>query len=256
LRLFTLLFSIIWCINGYAERVQTKIQIVTEPLPPFQMVDENGKVTGAMTDVLAAMFNEANLSYEIKVYPWARAYQLAKTTPNTLIYSMLRDENRETDFQWLGKIYAIKTYFATLNRRDDVKATSLAQAREYSVGSVRDDLAENYLKQHGFVEGKNLYLNSNYITLWEMMFNGRTDMVVTNSVVWPFEVKDSGKDPDEVKLLFEIDDISTDLYVAANKNSDRKIIDQLQLALVTIKLNGIYQKILEKWQLPLAKDNK
>jgi polar amino acid transport system substrate-binding protein len=229
--------------------VATELTIVTEDLPPLQYNNHNKPASGAMVEVVNLMINEAKLSATIKFYPWARSYKMAQMQKNTLIFSMFRDPSREQYFQWIGQIYTMTSLLVALKSRPEIKVTELNDAKKYLVGSIRDDLAENYLSTHGFTEKKNLYLNSGYPALWKMLFNGRTDLVLTNNMTWRAEIVQSDLDSDKIRFVYWIPDISSDLYIAASLTTDKSIITKLQNALAQIKNDGRYQKILAKWQL-------
>ena len=59
------------------------ITIVTEHLPPYNYL-EDGEARGMSTEVVQAALDAAGHTYEIRFMPWARAYQIALTKPNTL----------------------------------------------------------------------------------------------------------------------------------------------------------------------------
>ncbi len=64
------------------------ISVVTESTYPYRYL-ENDKVVGITVNLVEAVLNRANLDYQISIYPWAKAYKIAKTTPNVLIFSMV-----------------------------------------------------------------------------------------------------------------------------------------------------------------------
>ena len=41
--------------------------------------------------------------YQIRLYPWARAYDMALKEPNVLIFLIARTSARETQFKWAGR---------------------------------------------------------------------------------------------------------------------------------------------------------
>jgi len=226
----------------------SQLTIVSEDLPPLQIHNKNKPASGAMVEVVNLLLKQAKLTANIQFYPWARSYKIAKKQKNTLIFSMFRDESREKHFQWIGKIFTLESFLVALKSRTDINIDSLDDAKPYAVGSIRDDLAEHYLKKHGFKEKQNLYLNSAYPALWKMFYNGRTDIAFTNNT-WPYEIKQSGLDPTQIKILYQIPDITSDIYIAASLNTDKIFVDKLKKALVQIKADGRYQQILTKWKL-------
>ncbi len=229
--------------------VAVELKFVTEDLPPLQYNNHDKPATGAMVELVRLLIKESQFSGNIYIYPWARSYQMAKNDANTIIFSMFRSPDREKYFQWIGKVYSIDSYLVALKSRQDITVANLNDAKAYTVGSIRDDLAETYLKERGFIEDKNLYLSSAYPVLWKMLYSGRTDLAFTNSLVWQYEIKHSNLDPDKIKFIYKIPDITDDLYIAASLTTDINIVKKLQQALQQLKADGRYQNILKKWQL-------
>ncbi len=225
------------------------LRIVTEKLPPLQLSQSDGSVTGAMVDIVNLLLQKANIECPIEVLPWARSYQIALERKNTLIFSMLRGKDREDKFIWIGKLFAIDSYLVALKGSGTFNINSIEDAKKYSVGSIRKDLAESYLRKNGFTEDDNLYLNSNYNVLWQMLYSGRTDLAFTNSILWKYEIEDSQLDPEQIEIIYQIPDIAADLYIAASIGTDKKVIEQFKSILKEIKSNGQYQQIMQKWHL-------
>lgn len=226
-----------------------QFQIVSEEVPPLQMLDAEKHPKGAMVEIVSAMLKKAQLVADIKIYPWARSYQLALNEKNTLIFSLFRDKKREDKFQWIGKLYTLKSYLATLKSRPDIKIDSLAKAKNYSVGTIRGDLAESYLLENNFTLNDNLFISSKYNVLWELLYSGRIDAAFTNSVLWRYEVEAIGLNPDKLQLNYQVPNFASELYIAASLTTDKNIVDALSKSLDEIKADGSYQRILEKWQL-------
>lgn len=225
------------------------LRIVTEKLPPLQFSQSDGTITGAMVDVVNLLLKRVNIDCDIEMFPWARSYQIALERKNTLIFSMLRGEDRENKFIWVGKLFAIDSYLVALKGHGTFNINSIEDAKKYGVGSIRQDLMESYLLKHGFIEGKNLYLSSDYTVLWQMLFSHRTDLAATNNILWRYEIEDSHLDPKQIEIIYKVPDIASDLYLGASIGTDEKIINQLRKALKEIKSNGQYQQILQKWHL-------
>ncbi|WP_448567996.1 substrate-binding periplasmic protein [Thalassotalea ganghwensis] len=226
-----------------------KLRVLTEDLPPFQIDNGQKPPTGVLIDVVQLMLDEVGISATIELYPWARSYSLALHEPNTLIFSMLRSEEREHKFHWIAHLFTINSYFAALKTRSDISVNSIEEAKTYSVGSVRDDLAETYLLSKGFIHDKNLYVTSKYPVLWHMLFSGRTDLVFTNSVVWQHEVTATGLDKNMLKLVYQLPDFDTDLYLAASLTTDKAIVNKLKEAFARITTNGSYQNVMKRWHI-------
>ncbi len=226
-----------------------RLHIVSEEIPPLQMLDEKKNASGAMVEIVKGMLRKAQLKAEIKFYPWARSYQLALNEKNTLIFSLFRDKKREKKFQWIGKLYTLNSYLATLKSRPEIKIDSLATAKTYSVGTIRGDLAESYLLENNFTLNENLFISSKYDVLWELLYSGRIDAAFTNSILWQYELEAIGLDPKLLQLNYKVPNFASDLYIAASLTTDKKIVSALSTALHKMKADGSYQKILTKWQM-------
>jgi len=229
--------------------VAQSLHIVSENVPPLQTYNSNKQPIGAMVEIVQVMLEKAQLTADIKLYPWARSYQLALNQNNTIIFSLLRDKAREDKFQWIGKLYMLNSYLATLKTRSDIKIDTIAQAKAYSVGTIRGDLAENYLLAQGFSMNKNLFISSKYQVLWELLYSGRIEAVFTNGMLWRHEIASIGLDEKQVQLSYQVPNFASDLYIAASLTTDKAIVVALTNALATMKHDGSYQAILAKWHL-------
>ena len=226
-----------------------QLNIVSEEIPPLQMLSANHQPDGAMVEIVNAVLKKANLTASINIYPWARSYQLALNEKNTIIFSLFRSLERENKFQWIGKLYTLNSYLATLKSRPDININSLADAKKYSVGTIRGDLAESYLRDHNFVVNSNLFISSKYDVLWELLYSGRIDAAFTNSLLWRYELEAIGLDSNKIELNYQIANFASDLYIAASLSTDKNIVDALTKALADIKADGSYQRILTKWKM-------
>ncbi len=92
----------------------TDLLVVTEHSPPYQYLNKSGNIEGLTTEIVHAAFAETSLSYQLKLYPWSRAFLMAKETENTCIFLMSRDEPREKHFQWIAPLIKTNDYFVGL----------------------------------------------------------------------------------------------------------------------------------------------
>lgn len=222
--------------------------VVTEDVPPLQIYN-NGKLTGGMAvELVQAIFKQTNLTADIQVYPWPRAYQMALTQKNTLIFSITKSPERGDDFIWIGKLYSLQSNITKLKSATNIKITSPENINNYKLGVSRGDYGESYLKSIGLREGSNLHITIKHRNLWKLLYSNRVDAIFTNQVTAKSEIKQAGLDVNKAVIEYEIEGLASDIYLAANKSTDKNIISELQLAFQKIKNNGIYQKITKKWQ--------
>jgi len=244
----SLFLFLIICISAGAAEQPFKFTIVTEDVPPMQIVQEGKVISGITVEIVSAIFKQANLSPKFLVLPWPRAYQQALNEPNVFIFSMIRNPAREDDFVWLNKIFTIHANITVLKSRTDILLTEPADFFQYMIGVSRGDFGDEYMQSIGLKEGKNLYLTIKHENMWKMLFNGRVDAVFTNDVTAKSEIISAGYAPELAHNVYSIKDVSTDLYLAANKQSDPQLIELLRKSYTKIKENGELDEILTRWR--------
>lgn len=86
---------------------------------PLLQYQENGENKGPTIEILNALLKETQLSASVSYMPWARAFSIAKNTPNTLILSMFRTLEREDSFHWIIKVSQAARVFISLKSKPD-----------------------------------------------------------------------------------------------------------------------------------------
>ena len=102
MKVIALSIAVFFCLSVQAFSDE-KLTVLTEDWPPFNY-KENGKVVGISTDLVLATLVKAGFAYEIRMYPWKRAYQITVGTPNTILFTTSRTTIREKLFKWVGPL--------------------------------------------------------------------------------------------------------------------------------------------------------
>jgi len=153
--------------------------VVTEQRIPLNYMNEHGEVVGDATKIVREILAHAGIAYSIQVYPWARAYNKAKTEPNTLIYSLRRTNKREDMFHWICPlIQSEKEYIYRLSTRHDINFSVMEAAKTYSLGVVRNDFTHETLRVRGFEDNKHLDINNDGFANLKKLIKGRVDLIV------------------------------------------------------------------------------
>jgi len=98
----------------------------------------------------AALFREAGLEFTLSVIPWPRAVQSVQTEENVLVYSMIRNTQREDLYEWIGLINPIETHLYMLRNGLETIPTTLEEARDLRIGLARRSAADEFLSSQGF----------------------------------------------------------------------------------------------------------
>jgi len=232
-----------------------QINIVTEHLPPFQIV-ENNSVTGYATEIINETLSHTNLTSSIKGYPWTRAYNMALNNKNTCIYSIARTPNREDLFQWVGEITYTDSYFIGLKSRTDIKISSVEDAKQYKVAVIRDDVTHQTMKSYGFEENKNLYIVNNTYSLLKLLHDSKSiDLILADDLTIKYRALFNGLSPELFTTFHKMNISPFIFYLACSKTTDSAVINQLSEGLKTIKKNGVKNRIEDKWSIHRSKLN-
>ena len=219
------------------------LHIVTEDFPPFNFQLE-GVTKGLASEVVEAVLHEANLSADTHFYPWARAYMLALHQKNHLIYSIARIPEREDLFYWVGSISPYKTSFYKLKSRKDVEIATLEDAKKYLVGVSLADVTTVYLQEKGFSK---LQMVPDDTQNLHKLTARRVDIIAYEENSFLHKVNEQNLNPQDYERVFRLEDLTDELYMALNRNSDLKLFDQLRKALKRIKENGVYEAIHQRY---------
>ena len=228
LSFLVLLYS--FCISARAfspkADVHIQIKVVTEDTFPVQYI-ENGKVTGPATALVEQVLVAANVKYDIEVLPWARAYNLALSEPNVLIYSLARTSAREKQFHWLGRIMALEYYlYGGLDSNIDF-TTPISELTQYRVGAVRDSAVDQYLRGKGFEKLTTVIKGTQNFHLFEQ---NRIDLLPANQSSFQAICLQYAFNCQELKPVHKLDISSADLYMAFSQLTDAALVEKVQAA--------------------------
>lgn len=226
-----------------------QLQFVAEDLPPFHYYDESNKPTGALVDVIDALVNQTKLTYNIELMPFARSYDLTIKKQNVVMFSLMKSADRNEKFKWIGQSFKSKAFLVGLNNRSDIHIKKLEEAKSFVVGTIRGYHSAKYLENAGFTTQKNLHLSVNYKHMWNMLFEKRVDFILTNFVAIEREMNSIGHDKSEITPIIELHDFPGDLFLATGMSTSAETVTALSDALIHIKENGTYEKIMAKWGL-------
>lgn len=222
---------------------QEPLRVVTELSPPHQTL-ENGEVAGLSTQLVRETLREANLSASFEMYPWARAFRIASSQPNILIYNIARTEEREKQFHWIGKVAAYQLGFVALRHRQDIHIQQLDDARRYTVAIQRDDLSASFLSQQGFRTGNELVLVADIKESWQLLLNGKVDLVIDDAVALGNMAKSLSIEKEDVRFVYAIPQLEVQSWLAASRLTPSPIVEQLQQAHARVTETELYRQIM------------
>jgi polar amino acid transport system substrate-binding protein len=218
------------------------LQIYTEQYPPLSFRNGLGEITGFGSDIVSEIMKRNHLYFDIKLSSWSSGYDLALYNPNVCLFTMDRTEMRENLFQWVGPIGTNTTWFYT-KAGSGISISSIEDARNLSkVGTVSSWFSAQHLQNLGFT---NLVTNSTPGVLAKKLINGEIDAFVCTNVTFPDILKEAGYGYADVVPAFSL--MSSDYFIAFSTNTPVKVVTQWQTQLESLKKDGTYEAIYQKW---------
>ncbi len=226
-----------------------KLTIVTEHLPPFQMVDKNYAITGFAVDIVTTTLENAHYPYSIQAYPWVRSYNLALTKPNYCIFSMARIPTREKQFKWIGKVTEDfnATVWGLSNDRKEIN--DINDLKNYVIAVNQNDATHIGMVENGFIAGQHLYIHKNSNSLLNLLVTRKEiDFIIADDISITHRAKLANINIDSLYRAIELKNLPLNFYLACSLTTNDTIIKDLSLSLKKLYQDGSYQKIVKKWQ--------
>ena len=228
-----------WGVNaGEAEN----LTILTEEWPPISFLDRDGTPNGLGVDVVEEILKRLNVAEKIKVYPWARAYNMLTTEPNVVLFTVTRTEEREQLFTMIGpvaigalKLYAKKGRSLLINRLEDAQNVK-------NIGVTRSAVEEQLLLQAGF---SNLEQVTIPLFSAKKLLAERIDLWMTSSLTVGNILKEAGYTHDDVEAVYTVKEDA--LFIAFSRGTHEATVARWKQALEEIKADGTFARLYAQW---------
>ncbi len=244
-----LLAVVVISFTCHAADNDTKITMMTEVYPPYNM-QVDGRLEGISVDILEGILKILETGQtrdDVILTNWSRAYSMAVKKKNHMVFSTTRTALRDSLFKWVGPI--IKTTISVIAPKEKaIVINTLSDLNQYRIGTVLKDVGEQILFASG-IDKKQIHSigGKNAIDLsFKKMENNRIDMFAYEVNVARYEAKRKGYNMADFEVVYTLKE--GELYYAFNRGTDDEIIAQWQSALDTLKANGFYNKILDKYK--------
>ena len=225
-----------------------ELTILTENLPPLNYL-KDGVLVGPSVEIVKEIQRRVGSYAQIKVYPWARAYQLALEEENVVLFGTTHTQARENKFKWVGPL-ATKRDILVAKKGSRLKINTLEDAKKVkAIGTLRDDTRERLLKSYGFLnlepvsdEQKNAKkLSLGRIDLWAYKIPGLRTVCDLADV-----------DPNEMEEVYHLRKI--DVSIAFSKKTSDAIVKQWRDAFNAMLADGTIMRIRKRWNAKLEDD--
>jgi len=218
-----------------------ELTIISEDSPPYNFT-KDGVLTGSSTEIVREIMRRLNQTGDIQVMTWARAYQLALTQPNVVLFSTTRTKKRENLFHWVGPIYKVRFGFYAKKGAGPYLSCLNDAKKVDAIATYKDDVREQLLESLGFT---NLDSSKSPVSNLKKLLSGRVDLWLYSNLGVPSVSGQIGIDPGDVELVLPFKDYY--VYIAISKGTPRTVADKWQATLDDMKREGSFERISKKW---------
>lgn len=225
--------SLVFMLSASAGQCEN-IRFITEP---NVNIDASGRSFSGESELTRDLMRRLDITGDVEVYPWKRAYTMLKKEPNIALFPTTRTEARENDAHWVGPILKVSwVFFANKNSNIEIKSLKDAmQARQ--ICGYLGDAKLTFLENKGF---KNLTYRYRSFDCIELLANNRVDLWISTTTA---SLRDSEASPYKVSDLKVVYTINTNyLYYALSKDIPAETVELLQQTIDSMKREGVFPK--------------
>ncbi len=225
-----------------------QIKVVTEYLEPYQIKNQDGSLGGFSTEIVNALFKKVNAMPDIKVMSWGRAYDIATSERNVMIFSIAHTPERDKLFHWIGPLTQEHLFFWGLKSKFPNPIPTVALLKGYKIAASRSSNIEHYLKANNFFD---IYPIVNEEQSMLMLYRDRIDLIIDNEINIKYRAQTLGIDFNHFVKLNEVTELNNDLSIAFGLNTDSELVKEFQQAFNQLlqQENGTVQQIKKKWHI-------
>ncbi|MDL2405098.1 transporter substrate-binding domain-containing protein [Rhizobium calliandrae] len=217
------------------------VNFTTEEYPPFNYRDGKTPV-GATVEQVEKIMSYIGVDYSIDVMPWVRAYKQAETTPMTCVFATAHNAARDKLFKWVQPLLVDRNLLIK-HAGSRVTATTLDEARNFIVGTWRDDYSETTLRQANFTR---IDIGSDFRATLKKLMSDRIDLMPISETYFDKLQKDRNA-VQAVAVLSE-----QPMGIACQKDFPDDLLKKMQAALDRLIADGTQKQIFLKYGLHLA----
>jgi polar amino acid transport system substrate-binding protein len=191
---------------------------------------------GIASERVQQALTDAKLGFAIKYQPWARAFHIAKTKPNVLIYPIYRTVEREALFHWFCPILSDIDVYAISKRDRKLDGFSLKElvSKGVTAGVTRGGNNYELLIEAGFAQ-ENLDPSSTELANIRKLVHGRVDIVFQSKAGFEYGLKQLNVLPEQYVYGAALRKEGERQVCAAIKlGSNKVLVDHLRAAFTFI----------------------
>lgn len=215
------------------------IHFTTEDYPPYNF-REGGEYRGVGYEQTVSLMKDVKADYTIEMMPWARALQLAESEKTHCVFTTAHIAERDKRFKWVEPL-AIDRNVMIANKASGIKPRSIEEARQYVVGTQRNDYTQDLLERNAFPK---IDLATDLKLTFKKLMSGRIDLMPISEKYY----EDLKAEGNAIEALFILSEQK--FSIACNIDFPDALLVEMQAGLDKLIADGRQKAIFEKYKMP------
>ncbi len=178
-----------------------QLNYTTEDWAPFNYL-KNGQAAGLSVEILESIFQTAGVNRtaaDVHVIPLADAFAQAQKNSSTVVFSIVRNPQREPLYKWVGP-FTKSSFVVYAAVSKNVTITSAEDLNKYVIGAVSSTIENDLLTAHGY-NASHIVNRATPAELAEMLKDGQIDLWATGDLTGRYEMVKAGVDPNKYEIV-------------------------------------------------------
>jgi polar amino acid transport system substrate-binding protein len=220
---------------------QAKVTVLGEIFRPFSY-EEDGQKKGMVTEIVDLLLKDAKIEPDRWIIsPWKYVYKHAVDMEDALLYTVVRNPEREKLFHWIGPLSDRNFCLYKLKSRKDIKVESWEDVKKYTVASLEDGAGTKQIESHGV----KIYKTRDLKQAYKMLVNGRSDLYATLDYSLYF-FKRTEKSNLKFEKVWTVNN-TTQYFIALNSKMNKDTVQKIKKTFSKLKKSGEINKIIKKY---------
>lgn len=223
---------------------QRTVTLACNPFPPSKIA-ENAALPGYDIEILRAALATRNITLITPFYPWRRAYFLASTGQVDGLCSCSYLPEREEEMLYSYLLGHVRVAFYAMGETALQSLAKISDARNMIIGVVSGYSLESTARAAGL----DVLVVNNEATLLNMLLSRRIDAALSYKAPMEYELHYSQHTITDIAMVHSRV-ISTNPYftcISRKAKDPKALLTELNNGLVTIRENGLFDKILARY---------
>jgi len=226
------------------EEIQTgtaAIRILTAFEPPTNFLENDEIVGGTTVDIVNEMIKLSSEDIVIEYLPWARAYNVALTESNIMLFTAGKTQEREDlGFHFIGPVATRKHSLLAL-KESNIKISEFEDLKNYVVAGLNGDWRLKHIEDSGITVDS----LDNHEQSYKKLALGRADIVITSDLESLALAEIVELKPADLDMIWTIEEAHS--YIIISNGTSPEEVEKWRVLFQQVVDSGVLETHAKKW---------